>query len=573
MTDLAYRATGRFWAELAACGVTDVVVSPGSRSTPLAVSARNQEGLRVLVQLDERVAAFCALGMAKASGLPVALVCTSGTAAANYFPAVVEAHHSGVPLVVCTADRPAELRDAGAGQTIDQVKLYGDHVRWYAETPCDFDDPDYFARLAVRAATTAGAGPDPGPVHINWPFRKPLEPQGPIPRFDASVGQPVVPVRPLVESDVDAVARLAGRRGVIVAGALDVGDTGAATIVAFAEAAGWPVVADAGSQLRGRGPMVLDGAEWVLGRANLAPDVLVRLGGPPSNRAVIDFVASCGAADRLLVDPRRRWEDPSFGWTAALSSDPVALLGAAAGQMDSADDAWAKLWVEAAADAWDRVETLLNGDGRTREVTNAYGATASFPDNWGLLEPLLAATLLRTLPPEVVLYASSSMPVRDVTSFWPPDAPPRRVLVNRGANGIDGIVSSALGAALAFDQPVAALVGDVALLHDIGGLLAASLTGADLTVVVPNNDGGGIFSLLPVANAGPETHFEELFHTSHGVSLGDLARGLGVNYRQAERADDLADAVAKSTGVTVIEVPIDHEVAMSQRKLLADLST
>ena len=554
MTDLAYRATGRFWAELAACGVTDVVVSPGSRSTPLAVAARNQEGLRVTVQLDERVGGFCALGMAKASGRPVALVCTSGTAAANYLPAVVEAHHSGVPLVVCTADRPPELRDAGAGQTIDQVKLYGDHVRWYAETPCDFDDPDYFARLAVRAATTAGAGPDPGPVHLNWPFRKPLEPQGPIPRFDPSVGQPVVPVRPLVESDVDAVARLAGRRGVIVAGALDVDDTGAATIVAFAEAAGWPVVADAGSQLRGRGPMVLDGAEWVLGRANLAPDVLVRLGGPPSNRAVIDFVASCGAADRLLVDPRRRWEDPSFGWTAALSSDPVALLGAAAGQMDSADEAWTVGWIGAAADAWERVEM------------RHWASTR-------LLEPLLAATLLRTLPPEVVLYASSSMPVRDVTSFWPPDAPPRRVLVNRGANGIDGIVSSALGAALAFGQPVAALVGDVALLHDIGGLLAASLTGADLTVVVPNNDGGGIFSLLPVANAGPETHFEELFHTSHGVSLGDLAKGLGITYRQAERADDLADAVAKSTGVTVIEVPIDHEVAMSQRNLLDNLSS
>ncbi|MCY3910789.1 MAG: 2-succinyl-5-enolpyruvyl-6-hydroxy-3-cyclohexene-1-carboxylic-acid synthase, partial [bacterium] len=434
MTDLAYRATGRFWAELAGCGVTEVVVSPGSRSTPLAVTARTQEGLRVTVQLDERVAGFCALGMAKASGRPVAVVCTSGTAAANLLPAVVEAHHSGVPLVVCTADRPPELRDAGAGQTIDQVKLYGDHVRWYAEMPCDFDEPEYFARLAVRAATTAGAGPNPGPVHLNWPFRKPLEPQSPIPRFDASVGQPVVPVRPLEEADVDAVSRSAGQRGVIVAGALDVDDAGAAAIVAFAEAAGWPVVADAGSQLRGRGPLVLDGVEWVLGRADLAPEVLVRIGGPPSNRAVIDFVASCGAPDRVLVDPRRRWEDPSFGWTDALASDPVSLLGAAAGQMASVNDAWAVSWIEAAADAWDQVETALGVD--------------------ELLEPLLAATLLRALPPEVTLYASSSMPVRDVTSFWPSDALPRRVLVNRGANGIDGVISSALGAALAMGQPV-----------------------------------------------------------------------------------------------------------------------
>ncbi|MDE0580178.1 MAG: 2-succinyl-5-enolpyruvyl-6-hydroxy-3-cyclohexene-1-carboxylic-acid synthase [bacterium] len=552
MTDLAYRATGRFWAELAACGIADVVASPGSRSTPLAVTARNQEDLRVTVQLDERVAGFCALGMAKASGRPVAVVCTSGTAAANLFPAVVEAHHSGVPLVVCTADRPPELRDAGAGQTIDQVKLYGDHVRWYAETPCDLDDPDYFARLAVRAATAAGAGPNLGPVHLNWPFRKPLEPQGPIPRFDASVGQPIAPVRTLVEADVDAVRQLAGRRGLIVSGALDVDDAGAAAIVAFAETAGWPVVADAGSQLRGRGPMVLDGAEWVLGRTDLAPDALVRIGGPPSNRAIIDFVASCGATDRLLVDPRRRWEDPSFGWTAALASDPVALLGAAAGQMASADDAWAVSWIEAAADAWDRVEAALGHD--------------------ELLEPRLVATLLRALPPEVALYASSSMPVRDVTSFWPSDALPRQVLVNRGANGIDGVVSSALGAALAIGQPVAALVGDVALLHDIGGLLAASLSGADLTVVVPNNDGGGIFSLLPLADGGSDVYFEELFHTPHGVLLGDLANGLGIHYHQIEQADELAVAIAKASGVTVIEVPIDHDAAMKQRQQLSDLT-
>ena len=552
MSDLAYRAAGRFWAELAGCGVTDVVVSPGSRSTPLAVSARNQDGLRVTVLLDERVAGFCALGMAKASGRPVALVCTSGTAAANYLPSVVEAHHSGVPLVVCTADRPAELRDAGAGQTIDQVKLYGDHVGWYSEVPCDLDQPDYFARLAVRAATTAGAGPNPGPVHLNWPFRKPLEPRSPIPRLSATVGRPVVPVRPLVDADVEALSRLAGLRGLIVSGELDVDDAGAAAIVGFAEAAGWPVVADSGSQLRGRGPLVLDGAEWVLGRADLAPDVLLRLGGPPSNRAVIDFVESCPASDRLLVDPRRRWEDPSFGWTQALASDPVALLDAVSERMGSADDAWAATWIKAAADAWDGVEDAL--------------------DSSDLLEPLLAATLLRALPPGVALYASSSMPVRDVTSFWPPDALPRRVLVNRGANGIDGVVSSALGAALALDQPVAALVGDVALLHDIGGLLAASLSNADLAVVVPNNNGGGIFSLLPVADGGSEVHFEELFHTSHGVDLADLAAGLGVRHRRVAQADELADAASDALGVTVIEVPIHHDAAMKQRRQLSDLT-
>ncbi len=560
MSDRAYEATGRFWAELDACGVTDVVVSPGSRSTPLAVSARNRSGLRVTVQMDERVAGFCALGMAKASGRPVALVCTSGTAAANYLPAVVEAHHAGVPLIVCTADRPPELRDAGAGQTIDQVKLYGRHVRWFADVACDLDHPDYFARLAVRATTMATGGPDPGPVHLNWPFRKPLEPRGPIPRFEPSIGRLVAPVRPLVDADGDAMGRLAGLRGVIVAGALDVDDAGATVIVDFAGAAGWPVVADVGSQLRGRGPLVLDGAEWVLGRADLSPEVLVRIGGPPSNRAVIDFVESCGAAHRVLVDPRRRWEEPSFRWTATSASDPVMVLGAAGDRMAPADraggGAWAGTWIEAAGEAWSRVESMLAGG--------------------DLLEPLVVATVLRALPPEVALYVSSSMPVRDATSFWPPGAPSRRVLVNRGANGIDGVVSSALGAALARGRPVAALVGDVALLHDVGGLLAASRSGADLTLVVPNNNGGGIFSLLPVVEGGADVHFQELFHTPHGVRLDELAGGMGINYRRAAHADELAEAVASAvadaSGVTLVEIPIDHAAALSQRRQLADLS-
>ncbi len=553
----------RFWAELVACGVTDVVVSPGSRSTPLAVAARNQAGLRITVQMDERVGGFCALGMAKASGRPVALVCTSGTAAANYLPAVVEAHHAGVPLIVCTADRPPELRDAGAGQTIDQVKLYGNHTRWYAEIPCDLDQPDYFARLAVRAATMALAGPDPGPVHLNWPFRKPLEPLGPIPQVEPALGRPVVPVRPLLELEVEKVSGLAGRRGLMVVGALNVDDAGAATIVEFAGAAGWPVVADAGSQLRGRGLPVLDGAEWVLGRAELNPDVLVRIGGPPSNQAVIDFVESCGAAHRLLVDPRRRWEDPSFGWTAVLASDPVRLLGAATERMIPVDPSWVRAWVEAADEAWGRVESVLGGGDLLGDGDLLGGGD--------LLEPLLLATMLRALPPEVALYVSSSMPVRDATSFWPPGAPPRRVLVNRGANGIDGMVSSALGAALALGRPVTALVGDIALLHDIGGLLAASRSGADLTLVVPNNNGGGIFSLLPVAGGGPQVHFEELFHTPHGVDLQALAVGVGAAYRRVENVDELAGAVDGVTGVTLVEVPIDHGAAMSQRRQLAGL--
>ncbi|MXW42259.1 MAG: 2-succinyl-5-enolpyruvyl-6-hydroxy-3-cyclohexene-1-carboxylic-acid synthase [Acidimicrobiia bacterium] len=557
MSDLAYRAAALFWAEVAACGVTEVVVSPGSRSTPLTVMARHHPLLRVTVCLDERVGGFCAVGMAKASGRTVALVCTSGTAAANYLPAVVEAHHSGVPLLVCTADRPPELRGVGAGQTIDQTKLYGQCVRWHAEVPCDYEQVGYFNRLAVRAVTMAGAGPSPGPVHLNWPFRKPLEPQGPLPTYKAKVGRNLLPVRLVAEEDVEILLGLGGCRGLIVAGAMDTDDAGAAAVVAFAKAAGWPVLADAGSQLRGRGPLVLDGAEWLLGRAQmasevLAPEVLIRIGGSPSNWAVSQFMESCTAADRLLLDPSRRWEDPSCGWTKALASDPVALFERAVDQMSAADPGWSAGWMQAADAAWQRVEAILEGG--------------------DLLEPLLVTTLLRALPPKAALYVSNSMPVRDVSTFWPPDTMPRQVLVNRGASGIDGVVSSALGAALALDRPVAALVGDVALLHDIGGLLAASLFDVDLTVMVPNNDGGGIFSLLPIADGGPEIYFEELFHAPHDVSLCDLAHGLGVCYHQIKQADELADVVAKASGVTVVEVPIDHRAAIRQRKQLSNLT-
>ncbi|MCY3967869.1 MAG: thiamine pyrophosphate-dependent enzyme, partial [bacterium] len=458
-----------------------------------------------------------------------------------------------------------ELRDVGAGQTIHQTKLYGNHVRWYAEVPCNLDHPDYFARLGVRAVTMAAAGPTTGPVHLNWPFRKPLEPQGQLNTHTPKVGKPTEQVRPLAEHEVAALAGLAQLPGLIVAGALNLNEAEAQAIVAFAETAGWPVLADAGSQLKGRSPLVLNGAETVLDRLNqldrlnrpslkpeLEPEVLLRLGGPPSNQAVSQWVARCSGAHHLLVDPSRRFEEPSFGWTTTLASDPVALLEAATPQFVSADPKvpnWSSAWIQVTTQAWQHTESVLSAG--------------------SLLEPLLAASVLRSLPAEVALYVSNSMPVRDITSFWPPDAPPRRVLVNRGANGIDGVVSSALGAALAIDQPVAALVGDVAVLHDVGGLLAACSAGIDLTVVVPNNNGGGIFSLLPVASGDVDVHFTELFHAPHHVNLQQLAIGLGANYQLARNLDDLSKAIAQPCGVLVVEVPIDHAAGLAQRKQLA----
>ena len=560
MSDLAYHAASRFWAEVAGSGVVDVVVSPGSRSAPLAVTARNHPSLQVTVQLDERVGSFCALGMAKAQRRCVALVCTSGTAAANYLPAVIEAHHSNTPLLVCTADRPTELQDAGASQTIDQTKLYGNHVRWYTTVPCQYDNPDYFARLGVRAVTTANAEINPGPVHLNWPFRKPLEPQGPLLNPEPFLNKPIAPTQVAFTNEVEYITNLQTARGLIVAGTLNINEADAQTIAAFANATQWPILADAGSQLRGHSPLVLNGAKTLLQNPELTPEVLLKLGKPPNSQAMLQFVADCEAKHRVLVDPHRRWQDPAFSWTATLASHPVALLHQAATRIDatststtqSAYTTFSAAWLSSAATTWQAIETVLN--------------------NGELHEPLLAATLLKSLPSEIPLYASNSMPARDIGSFWPPHAPPRQILMNRGVNGIDGMVASALGAALALSTPVVALIGDVALLHDVGGLLAACTAGVDLTIVVPNNNGGGIFSLLPVADCATEVYFDELFHTPHGINLGKLAAGVGANYRRVNSASELAEAVSQPAGVTVVEVPIDHHKALAQRKLLAELS-
>lgn len=555
--DPVYEATCGAFAELVAHGVTTAVVSPGSRSTPLTIAARWAQRLDVQIHLDERSAAFYALGMAKASRRPVVLVCTSGTASANYLPAVVEAHYSGVPLIVFTADRPAELRDWGAGQTIDQVDIYGSHVRWAAELATAGEaDPEWFRRMTARAVREATA-PRPGPVHLNWPFREPLEP----------TTKPEVALSPIVEltaerpgptsAEVELMTRLSGfERGLIVAGPSDFDSASVRSIGGFAARTGWPIVAEPGSQLRfgphTRRATVMSTADQLLRVPDWAgthiPDVIVRVGDSPTCKPFRLWIEANPPMNHVLVDPDGRWNEASFTATHIVHTDAATLLAAV--ECDRGPTGWTDSWTSAEAKAKAAIDGIVESE--------------------PLLEASLARTIARQMTGAESLYVSNSMPVRDLDSFAATAADGPVVYSNRGASGIDGLVSCANGVA-ATGSPTVLYIGDIATLHDIGGLLQAARGGNTLTLVVPNNDGGGIFSFLPIAK-NDDAHFDELFYTPHGTDLSDLGAITGVRYTMVDHVDALVAALRQCVprpGVDIIEIPIDRDANLAQHRAIS----
>ena len=548
-----------FADELARCGLREAVVAPGSRSTPLAMALWHLEQagrVRLHVRIDERSAAFTALGLAKASGRPVAVLCTSGTAAANFHPAVIEAAESAVPLLVLTADRPPELRGTGASQTIDQVKLYGAAARWYAEAGVPERRPGmagYWRSLACRAwAHAAGApGALPGPVHLNLPFRDPLVPDVPSGPAgdpldgadwpDSLAGRPggapwtAVAGGPAPGPATGPLELPWAERGVVVCGD---GDYDAGALLALAEQAGWPVLAEPSSGAR-RGPNALAGYQYLLASPEFMaahrPDVIVSAGRPGLTRpqsALLGLARSAagGAGDvrhvaiaqgpGLWADPQRAATDVAAA--LRLTRAPAEVPGG-----------WLGDWQRA--------------DAAARQAASAV--PGAFSGGAGLSEPEAARELLAALPAGSLLWCGNSMSVRDVDLLLPP-GDEVRVLASRGASGIDGTFSTAAGAALAHaaDHPGAvafALIGDLSLLHDAPGLaLGPAEPRPDLCVVVVNNDGGGIFEGLEPArfkDAGP---FERVFGTPHHASLAHLAAAFGVPYTLAEQPGDIAKAVA-----------------------------
>ncbi len=526
-------------------GVTDAVVAPGSRSTPLAVALASAAGIDVHVQVDERSAGFLALGIAMATWEPVVVLTTSGTAAVELHPAVVEADLAGVPLLVCTADRPPELRDVGAPQVVDQTHLYGRAARWYHDP--GLADPAVASRwraLASRAYAEA-TGARPGPVHLNLPFREPLlgspdhlpAPREPTDLTEGWVWRPPSqpPADPIIES-----SDLSGRRGIVVAGRWS-GNGDA--IHEVAAALGWPVLADPLSQGRRPVPGTIAHADAILRSTTAAealrPEIILRLGEPPASRVVNEWLAATGALE-IVVAGAGRWSDPGGTAGIVLDADPSDLLDALRGQLEGVEAVpeWRELWASVDAAAARAIEG---------ELAAQHSAT----------EPALARSVMAALPDGAALVVSSSMPVRDLEWY----SAPRdgvRVLANRGANGIDGVVSTAVGVAVGSDGPTAALLGDLAFLHDSNGLLGASQRAADLVIVVVDNDGGGIFSFLPQAeDVGPE-RFEQLFGTPHGLDLVAVARAYGVRAEATtDVARDLFAALAEG-GVHVLVARTDR---------------
>jgi len=510
--------------EVVRAGLRDVVVCPGSRSTPLALALADRSELRLHVFHDERSAGFAALGLGLSTGRPAVVVCTSGTAAAELHPAVVEAHQAEVPLVVCTADRPPELRDVAAPQTIDQIGLYGPAVRYAADPgPPDAAMAPRWRSLVSRALADA-AGPWPGPVHLNLPFRDPLVGvAGELPpgRPDGRPWCQAVSGRPALDDDqLDVlVAGLDQQRGVIVAGD-GAGDPDA--VHALATAAGWPVLADPRSGCRLPRPSTVAAFDDLLRHAGFAaahtPTVVLRLGRPPASKVLAQWLAA-SAAEQVQVTASAAWVDPEGTASRRVVADPTLLCRELAGRLAAgARTPWSARWRRAEEHAQEAIGKVLAG----------YGPT----------EPGVARALVEALPPGATLVSSSSMPVRDVEWYAAPRDGLRQV-ANRGANGIDGVVSTAVGVALGSAAPTALLIGDIALLHDTNGLLAVRERAVDLTIVVVDNDGGGIFSFLPQATEVPADRFEQLFGTPHGVDLASLAAAHGLPTTDLEDLGDL----------------------------------
>lgn len=571
-----------FVDELARAGLRAVCIAPGSRSTPLTVAFAAHPQVAVYSHLDERSAAYFALGIALGSGRPAAVVCTSGTAVANLHPAVVEARYARVPLLLLTADRPAELRESGANQTIDQVKLFGDHVRWFVDVAPPEGDPPavvlrYLRTLADRAMAVM-AGVPPGPVHLNFPFRKPLEPT-PVPAdrtepttddavqapdgealawFGREPGRPftrisrgtLVPEPEQIEALAEAMK--AASRGLIVCGPRCATGQFPQAVARLARASGFPILADALSGVR-FGPHLADAEGLILGGYETflsdltslgtePPTIILRFGAMPTSKALEDFLAAHSQARQIAISGEPVWQDAAHSLSDLLWADPILTCQMLAERLEAsrtplADPGWAAWWRGAERRAWAAIDAA---------------AAESF---W---EGQVLAEVVDLLPAGGRLFVGNSLPVRHLDQFARPSPRPLQVFANRGASGIDGVTSTALGVASTPGGPLVLVTGDLSFYHDLNGLLALRRCGVKATIVVINNNGGGIFHRLPIARFDPP--FTDLFLTPHGLDFEPLVRGYGVGFQRTTTRDEFRQALQAALAAPeswVIEVPGD----------------
>jgi 2-succinyl-5-enolpyruvyl-6-hydroxy-3-cyclohexene-1-carboxylate synthase len=492
--------------EFGRCGMVHACTSPGSRNSPIVISLVGERRIHCWSHIDERCAGFFAVGAAKASGRPVAITCTSGTACANLAPAVIEAFHARVPLIVLTADRPAELRDVGAGQAIDQLKLYGDAVKWFVEVE----------------------QPDASPITIDGPWR------GMVRVTDAGRPEPLP------------------ARGVIVAGRDEHGFAGLQAATTAAQLR-YPLLADPLSAAR-HGDTAITAYDLLLRDLEfgdrLRPELVIRVGDLPTSKPLRAWLASLGDVPQLALDPEGAWQDPAAVVSEVHRGDPAQTLRTLALLGSMPDESWLADWT----DADDAVTRALSG----------------VLDRTPLSEPAVARLLGESLGPDVTLFCAASMPIRDLELYLPAGRRGPTVLSNRGANGIDGTVSSAFGVA-ATGRRVVLLIGDVALAHDIGGLLSARRLGLELTIVLLNNDGGGIFHFLPISNQ--TAAFKQHIATPHGLAFEHAAALYGLRYERPQTAADLCAGLRRSVGsgeASIIEIRTDRAENLTLHRRLAE---
>ena len=578
---MSYAHLQAAWSEwlieaLCASGVRTAVVSPGSRSTPLvlAIARVEAEGrLEARVVADERVAGFVALGQAKMTGVPTLLVCTSGTAGSHYLPAVIEASLTGTPLIIVTADRPPELQARGANQTIDQSNLFGRHVRLSLDLGVPDPDPracEGLVRTAVRAVQ-ASLAPDPGPVHLNARFRKPLQADSADPSevsdlrsriasaFAAGLPRPR-PLRLVPDPhDLDELATRIRRvrRGVVLAGPASVSSpVPFSALERFLELSGFVLLPEATSQLRFGTPgrLVCDAFEPLLGarpgHRPLEPDFVLQIGAAPTGRGLSRWLGSDTAPDRVVI-ARRGYPEAFNRASDVWLTDPVLVLTGLAERLEG---------IGPEADWSGRATLECN---RIWEALDGLLAEAD-----GFPEPAAVRSAVEAVPSGGLLALGNSLPVREVDLYCPSTRRSIAVLSQRGASGIDGGISAVAGAVGASGYPAVLLLGDVSFQHDVGGLAAARELPAPLVIVVLRNGGGRLFDLLPIRDipGDPARSFERFFLTPPDVEPAAAARAFGIPSTEAGTPAELSDAIADASsrpGATVVEARVDGDSSAS----------
>ncbi|WP_078414126.1 2-succinyl-5-enolpyruvyl-6-hydroxy-3-cyclohexene-1-carboxylic-acid synthase [Priestia abyssalis] len=562
-----------FVDELVNADVTDVVVSPGSRSTPIAMLMAEHPGIHVYLNIDERSAGFFALGIAKAKRKPVALVCTSGTAAANYYPAVVEAFQSRVPLIVITADRPHELRDVGAPQAINQLHLFGQYAKWFAELALPENTESmlrYIRTTAARAVGTSLTAPA-GPVHLNFPLREPLVPSLSHPdlwaagreekRKQVKVHNGALVCPPAVlEEAVMKVKQY--ERGIIVCGDHeDAAFTDA--VVKLAEKLNYPILADPLSQLRSgkhEKKHIVNAYDTFLRNESLLedlkPEVVIRFGAMPVSKSLLLFLKKYEPEEMMVIDGGGGWREPTLIAADMIQCEETYFcreLGQLVGELSRTSTKWLDKWL------------FIN------EKTTELLQKSMEEDT--LLEGKVVTELAGLLPDSSTLFVGNSMPIRDVDTFFSLNEKSIKIMANRGANGIDGVVSSALGVSV-IERPTVLLIGDLSFYHDLNGLLAAKMNELNLTVILVNNDGGGIFSFLPQSKE--EKHFEFLFGTPTGIEFDKAVQMYGGDFKSIKTWEEFRQAVTQSLtekGLKVIEIKTNRgENVMVHREMWKSVS-